>query len=220
MTGNKKPNSIIINDNIKINLDNIYRDLHKSTLYDKRIEEIKKFLFKKYDLDAFAMILLDDVGENMLYNFHNDPWAIYNWDSYNKGLKLNVFFSEVGLRTFETLFTISEGMDFIDYGSIMTPSREFLSAYIIGRKIIGYCGTFYNKINRYKVNFLFAFKKKTIMDIEYNTYKNFINDLKELIGGLDVFMIYYKKYKTINDSLELQQLIKEDELKNNFFKFL
>lgn len=217
MNINRKIDFLVINNDIKINLDNIYHQLHKSVLYDSRIQKMSDYLCKKYDLDVFSSILLDEKGENMLHNFHTDSWATYNLDSFYKGLKLNVFFSEVGLRTFNFLFTTTEGMDSIDYGSIMTPNREFLSAYIVGRKILGYTGIFYNKKNGYRIVFMFAFKNKTIIEIQYNIYVNFINDLRKMLGALDVFMIYFKEHKTIEDSLKLQQLIKEDELKNNYF---
>lgn len=215
---NIKQRIFTISENIKIDyLNNIYKDLHKSVLYEKRKEQIHKYLFNKYNLDAFTIILIDEHGENMLLNFHTDSWAMYNLDSYEKDLKLNIFFNDIALNNFNLLFTTGEGMDFIDFGTILTPSKEFLSSYIVGRKINGYSAVFYNKNTGYRINFLFAFKNQSILNINYNTYVNFIADLKKLIGSLDVFMKYFKEYKTIEDTFTLQKMIQEDESEKIFF---
>jgi hypothetical protein len=207
-----------VNDEIQISLSNVYKEINKSVLYDKRIEEIRKYFDKKYNIDRISLVVLSNQNKLIHNLFYTNEWADYNWKSYKKGLELNIFHHPLWKYTIESLFTIEKKLNphpletkIID--GLLGDNRGItLFSSIIGKKIFNYTAIVHNEKSNTRVWFGFGFKnQETLNNITYETYYNLMADFNNFVDILDNFVDYYNEYDTIEDSSILESKLKNDK---------
>ena len=209
-------------NNISIPLNQIYKSIHQSVLFDKHIERVKNYFNKKYNIGLSIMAINENL--NLINNvFYTDDWAQYNWDSYKKNLKLNIFHHPLWLKTMDVFVNMEKQIKphpletKIIEGILGDPRSVNLFSCIVGKRVKNYTAIIYNEKSNIKILIGFDFNSGFLNDISYNTYINLMVDFQNLANILDPFMFYFEKYNTINDSFELENMLKNDSFNNLYF---
>jgi hypothetical protein len=206
-----------IND-FELSLNNIYKTLHESSMYDKYLEKIKNFFMKKYNFSTFCILTINTVTKKLLYNSHTDNWTYYNWDSYEKGLKFNIM-NTYGWKNImeEFIFGIKNNEKKILIKERTIREIDELKFFLLGF-VLNNCYSVILEDEKKNIRTLFWFSFHNdymLRQMSYNIYLSLIKDFNSVIDILDVFLEYFSLYNRIDDSVLLESMLKNKNFQLN-----
>lgn len=187
------------NKTIKIDRSRIYKKLHASDLLEKRLEEVRSIMKKKYDCDYLGIHLFNQKTDLFFSNIPHDIWHDYYWAHYMQGCPTLKMSSQ--LKRGENGFLF-----FFDYNNGGLEVRTS----IINEQKEGFTIMFHNDISGNKMQFTLTFKdNKSISSFDANSFRSLIMDLKKLESVIDDFIEYFDKTGEIKDSIEMSDFIRK-----------
>jgi hypothetical protein len=195
-----------LNNGVRFLSKNIYNRIHYSSLLDGKLEKLRLFFRKKYNINYMGIQFLSNDLNYFISNLQMESWHMYAWihglprvsTALNKFTSLQQGESCV---MFLSQFRDSKNTDV--RASIFGEFQEGLEIMLVN-----------NKKNR--ILFGVTFKDhRSISNISYKVFKNIINDLKSFESCLDPFMDYFKYNENIQDSIGLKKII-DDSSKFEF----
>jgi hypothetical protein len=200
---NFKDNKLTIENN------KLFKKLHTSKFFDTILEERRLALKKKYAIDYVGVQLFDNTGKYFISNMGHDIWHDYSWHgeySYEKFLDdclpktLSLTSNERGLMFFEKL-------------NIGITKKSDLRASIVGNEKNGVSTMFHSETTNNNIQICITFEKDTsIASLEKSIFFSLMQDLNNMKDDFNIFMDYFKQHGTIDNSLELQQLIEKNPI--------
>jgi hypothetical protein len=184
---------------------NIYNKFHSSILLDKQLEYIKNYLKEKYDIDSMSINWIDKTNTYLFSNVHYDVWHEYAWmDDINIMSK--------GLNNLTLLPTGGSGVNFLP--EFRDNKNIDIRAAVIGEFKQGLEIIFTNEATGNKIQFSIGFpNNKSIISVSAKNYFSILQTLKKIEDFLDPFMECFQKEGNIQDTLELEKILKLRPLK-------
>lgn len=178
-------------------IENVWSDLHKCQLLDRRLDEMRKYLMEKYYMDYFSVNAINPSKTHYVANMGHNLWHTFNWTG-------NVFAVCPFTPKHFVLPTGTNSLTYFNKNEVMT-----LRAYYIGEEKQGYSVAF--STEQGVTQFCFTFANNSHLDnMAKDVYINLIEYFKYLAPILMVpFLEYFSRYNTLEDGRELANLIKE-----------
>lgn len=198
----------------------IFTTLNKSVLMDGKLEKVRAYFKKKYDIDYLAFTILKfkegEKGKKEKYLLCNRPlnaskWHDYDW-STNHTLRL--------CPALPLLHLLKEGENgVIFFLPVFTSQGTDLRAEFIGEIKDGFSVVLYNEKTNHKIQICMTFTgRKTIASVDKEIFFSLVNDLYKIKDILDPFMNYFTEHGDIEDTPQLQETVNKFTYRSSLSK--